>query len=258
MLHVTQHGPEDAPPIVFLHGGGVGSMMWAPVVRHLPAFRSILVDMPAHGGSGNMPWVSIDDAARKSLAAVEPMIEGKAPHIVGLSLGGYVGLRVLSLRPTLFSSAVLSGVHAGGMKSPAVMKLLVALTAPIGGMPFFAKKVARLFVPDGQSTDALVAEMGTVSSSTRARVGFNAVDYEPPSDLGAIKTRALFVAGSNEHALIMSSLGVLADRVPNGSAAIAEGYGHGWAGQAPELFAQTIAATADNRPLPKGLNAVSC
>ncbi len=50
----------------------------------------------------------------------------------------------------------------------------------------------------------------------------------------------MFAAGSKEHELILKSLSIFVDAVPNGEKMLIDGGGHGWLGTMPELFAKTL------------------
>ncbi len=52
-IHVELHGPEDAPPIVLIHGWTCSSKFWRLQIQDLaPDHRVIAYDLRGHGGSG--------------------------------------------------------------------------------------------------------------------------------------------------------------------------------------------------------------
>ena len=54
------YGPEKAPTILFLHGGGISGWMWHNQVEALSAdYRCIVPDLPEHGKSINEGILSI-------------------------------------------------------------------------------------------------------------------------------------------------------------------------------------------------------
>lgn len=243
-------GREDAPPVVFLHGVGISSWMWTSITAKLSDLQCVLVDLPGHGASRNVPWYSLERSARDIGDLIDREFGPRDVHIVGLSLGAYVGLTLMSMRPTRVTSAVLSGLHAGGMRNRFLMKLLSAVAAPLATRPFFARRTARQFGGEHVDVQSFVTEAG----KTRAGAFFCAtnavVDFEAPANLGEISTRAVLCGGGAEHALIKTSLPILAGGMPNGTAAEAPGLGHGWAGQDPTLFAETVRAQVRQTALP--------
>lgn len=102
MLHRTISG--NGPACVFVHGWGLSSLVWEPLVRQL---RSVLrcqcIDLPGHGGSdaqagGIEGWAD---------ALAEPT---NGPALwVGWSLGGLVTLQVALRHPDKVNGMVLVG-----------------------------------------------------------------------------------------------------------------------------------------------------
>ena len=109
-LYVEEHG--EGEPLLLIEG--LGQSMWAwreqiPVFAR--RFRTIAYDTR---GTGRSPvpdeayWIPdlADDAAA--------ILDGRAAHIVALSMGGYVALTLALARPELVRSLVLVGTGAGG------------------------------------------------------------------------------------------------------------------------------------------------
>jgi pimeloyl-ACP methyl ester carboxylesterase len=89
-------GPEDAPPIVFVHGAIVGGI-WGPQVARLgDRYRCVTVDLPGHGRLAGTRF-TIPRAVEVLTAAIDEAAGGRA-LVVGLSLGGY-------------SAVALAGAH---------------------------------------------------------------------------------------------------------------------------------------------------
>lgn len=235
-------GPEVGPLVTFLHGGGLTRWMWHDVVAQLPQVRALLVDLPGHGGSRDVAWSSIDAVGAQVLDVVSDVAEAGADdvHVVGLSLGSYVGAGMLAQDPARFSTAMFSGMHPGGMTNVLMMKTVVALMAPITPRPFMARKTAQMLGLGPEKMDAFVREAGTCRPTAIRKSTFEVLDYAAPQELAACPTRTLFCAGSREHKLILNGLGTLADLMPRGSFQIADGLGHGWPGQDPVRFADML------------------
>ena len=78
-LHTTQSGTLGAPSIVFLHGLGMGQWMWTDQIAAFSDYHCINVDLPGHGGSSGIEWVSFAQTADPT--------QGQAGQIVGVFLG---------------------------------------------------------------------------------------------------------------------------------------------------------------------------
>jgi 3-oxoadipate enol-lactonase len=96
----------DGAPVVFVHGFGLDSSMWDPqwaafATRH----RVIRYDMRGYGGS------SVPEGAyshTEDLLALIDFLGAHPAHLVGLSLGGRVALRVAAQHPEVVRSLTLA------------------------------------------------------------------------------------------------------------------------------------------------------
>jgi pimeloyl-ACP methyl ester carboxylesterase len=105
-------GPVDAPALVLLHGSVVSRKVWLPQLRSLSdAHRVIAPDLPGHGELGTMPW-SFDRAVEVVAKTIEREARGRAV-VVGLSLGGYVAIRLAHRHREAVSGLVLVGCSRG-------------------------------------------------------------------------------------------------------------------------------------------------
>lgn len=101
---------DDAPRVVFLHGGGQNAHTWDTVVVGL-GLPALAVDLPGHGRSA---WREDGDYGPKlNAVAVEPMVRDLASDadlVVGMSLGGLTALRLAVTAPELVRRLVLVDV----------------------------------------------------------------------------------------------------------------------------------------------------
>lgn len=103
--------PNDVP-VVLLHGGGQTRHSWGTTALRLAkgGWLGITVDLRGHGDSG---WsrdgrYHLDDFANDVVNIVEHL--GRAPVLVGASLGGVASLAALARRPELALGLVLVDV----------------------------------------------------------------------------------------------------------------------------------------------------
>jgi pimeloyl-ACP methyl ester carboxylesterase len=93
----TVTGPEDAPPIVLVHGAIVGGI-WGPQVARLrDRYRCITVDLPGHGRLAARRF-TMAGAVDVLTAAIDEAGGGRA-LVVGLSLGGYAATALAAEHP---------------------------------------------------------------------------------------------------------------------------------------------------------------
>lgn len=105
-------GAADAPPVLFLHGGGQTRHAWAGscavVATH--GWRAIALDQRGHGDSGRAPHGAYDDAdfAADVVAVVRAL--GRPAVLVGASLGGLASLLASHAQPDIARAVVLVDV----------------------------------------------------------------------------------------------------------------------------------------------------
>jgi pimeloyl-ACP methyl ester carboxylesterase len=107
LLHYLE-GPDNGPPIVFLHGGGASSLHWKKVIENFKdAYHVIAPDLRGYGNSGRVKGAyKIKDSSRDICKLVEKQL-GQPSHIVGHSFGSIVGIQVAADIPNYVKSIVL-------------------------------------------------------------------------------------------------------------------------------------------------------
>ncbi len=114
-------------PLVLLHGLGSAGSFWAPIVPKLAeGFEVIVVDLPGHGRSpeadpGHATPAALAAQVARTLGDAGMIDEQRRPHVVGLSLGGWVALE-LAARGAARSVTVLA--PAGVWRKPPVVNPL--------------------------------------------------------------------------------------------------------------------------------------
>lgn len=105
-------GPENGPPVLYLHGGGQTRQSWGNAVEEAArrGYRAVTVDLRGHGESGWAPggrysMADFSGDIRRVIATL-----GAAPVLVGASLGGLVGMAIAAAPPPVVRGLVLVDV----------------------------------------------------------------------------------------------------------------------------------------------------
>ncbi|MEM6763237.1 MAG: alpha/beta fold hydrolase [Pseudomonadota bacterium] len=253
MLPFELTGTAGAPIVVFLHGAGFGGAMWRPVVAHLHQYQCVLMDLPGHGAAVKQPFVSFEETAAAVARTVDTRFGGSPVHVVGLSLGAYVGLQVILDTPRVVRRAVLSGFHVGRFPNALYNRVLATALSPLATAGWYRRLAAKSL---NVEPDAIFGGGRPTPVSGRAlRVVLReALAFAPDSAaLSGIATPLLAVAGENELTVIKNSVATLNGTAPEVVGRIATGLGHAWSVEAPSLFAETVDAFIQGAPLPDGL-----
>ncbi|MEV7377246.1 alpha/beta fold hydrolase [Streptomyces lydicus] len=98
---VVVSGPEDAPPVVLLHGAGANTTMWQDDIttwaRHFRTYALDLVGEPGLSAPSRPPLAS--DAPARWLDDVLDALGVARAAFVGTSLGGWLALDYATRRP---------------------------------------------------------------------------------------------------------------------------------------------------------------
>jgi pimeloyl-ACP methyl ester carboxylesterase len=241
-LYVEALGDPRGPAIVFLHGVGASGWMWW---RQLPAFADHLclnVDLPGHGRSSDVPWVSLAETADQVAALVGARSRTGTAHVVGLSLGGHVALELLDHHHDVVDRAVLSGVTAEPWPRRWLLGPQLRLTtAMLRSRRLVAAQARALGLPP-EAQVAFAEGVRAMSPATYRRIGVEVACYRVPSSLATVVTPTLVLAGGKESEMIRAAVRVIPALMPRAAGRVVPGVGHGWNVEAAEEFNATVRA----------------
>jgi pimeloyl-ACP methyl ester carboxylesterase len=101
-------------PALFLHGFGLCTAHWAPLLAGLPSLRSVAIDMPGHGASGGVDYrgVHLRDWFKNMLTSCLDALGLESAHVVGHSQGAMIGMWLALDAPERVRSVVAIGTPA--------------------------------------------------------------------------------------------------------------------------------------------------
>jgi pimeloyl-ACP methyl ester carboxylesterase len=253
MLYTLESGNKKNPAIVLLHGGGLSSKSWQPVIERLSNdFYCLAPDLPEQGQSFSVKPFTLDDSAAKVSEIILSKVPSKKAHLVGLSLGGALVVTMLRLNPEVINRAMVTGTAAKlseglgkfSISTLWILKLysaktLVEATIKQQGIPAQYRDLVyddlMLTGPDRGFNESVIREI---------------MNMELPLQN---KTPLLACVGSKETIPARQAAKKLVKLVPNTKGVIIPGLNHVWALQDPDLFSQTVRAWVTEKPLPSTL-----
>lgn len=241
VIHYADTGapPEkpEAPTIVFGHGLLFSGWMFEPQVRALAhEFRCVTVDWRGQGAS-NAPAgdFDMDTLSLDAVALIEHLGVG-AVHYAGVSMGGFVGMRLAARRPELIRSLTLLDTSAGPEDPEKVSRyrLLARVYRLTGIKPVKKQVLPIMFAPSSLADPAFatvidewVTRLAKVKRSSTAKAVYGVADRDPiDGELGAITAPTLVVVGDQDAATPVHKAEFIADRIAGARLEIVEGCGH--------------------------------
>ncbi len=255
-LHIHETGTPGAPGIVFLHGVGASGWMWQMQTAALSDFHCLVVDLPGHGRSSQVPWLSLEDTARQVAEIIRACAAHGQAHVVGLSLGGYIALVLLERYSSLLKSVIASGVTAAPMPYRVLLRPQLWLMSRLLRRRSLVTKQAQALHLPPEMEAAFIENVLVMSMQAYRQIWKDAADFRLPSTLRSVHVPTLITAGARETKIITQAVSTIASLMPNARGCLAPGLGHGWNVEAPDLFSAMVRAWILGAPLPSRLQPV--
>lgn len=249
-MRVVRGGPQEAVPLLLIHGTAGSVAWWDPVLPALAQRHQVIcVDLPGHGQSPPAPSYEVAAQGRR-VAAVIDQLGAQAVIVVGHSSGGYVATALAEQRPDLVAAVALinSGPRPDALRPPpAVIRLL--------SHPPFSRVVWSLrslvirgalrtaFTRPVDIPDDLVAAVQGMSyraftAAPRQSTAYIA-ERALPDRLADLDLPLLVIFGAEDHRWDSSSAHAYA-RVPKSHVELLPGVGHSPMFEAPEVTSQLL------------------
>ncbi|MBI3568594.1 MAG: alpha/beta fold hydrolase [Gemmatimonadetes bacterium] len=249
-VHVEDSG-GDGEPVVFCHGLLMSSRMFEGQVAALaPRYRCVAYDLPGHGRSGDATGRSypIEQAYDDTVALIERLGLGPC-HFVGLSMGGFVGLRIAARRRELFRTLTLLETSADAEAPGNVPKYRrLAFVARLFGpgavvAPVMPIMFGRTFLHDPAKAAVRARWRGELKANRRGivRAVRGVIEREGVADLlPGITTPTLVMVGDEDVATPRHHAEKIRALVPGARLVTLPGAGHSSSVEQPELVNRAL------------------
>lgn len=230
-------GFPEAQTILFGHGLYFGSWMYAPQIETLSQkYRCVTIDWR---GQGDTPAASggydMDTLTEDAVALIEQLELGSV-HWVGLSMGGFVGMRLAARHPHLLRSLTLFNTSSELDSDEAnVGNLEMAATIREQGIEPFRAGLADILLGsdfhNDPNSDAVIGDWMTrlarLDRNGLADAINGVVKREPITwELKRITTPTLVVAGGDDRAIPAAQGRAIADAIQGAQFTVIPGAGH--------------------------------
>jgi pimeloyl-ACP methyl ester carboxylesterase len=250
-LFINESGELQAPALVFLHGSGVAGWMWESQMIYFRDYRVIVPDLPGHGRSEAVPFLSIHNAALKVMADIHELIGTEKIILIGFSLGAQIAVEILSHWPDRVDSAVIISPLVKPLK---YKKLALAVSKMSFGLiksRFFSRLQAKsLFIPKCQF-QRYYEDSNLITRDNLIRMLVANMSYTIPESFPHAAVRTLVMAGGREKKFMIESITDLAHMNRNCTGYQLPGMKHGLPFIAPDLLNEILHGFIDNVHLNK-------
>ena len=221
---------SGGPAVVFSHGIMMDHEMFAPQVNALrDTYRCITWDQRGHGDTASGGAFSYWDSARDLLALLDLTGVDRA-FLVGMSQGGFVGMRAALLAPERILGLVFIDSQAGPEDPDKVPMYEAFATSWVEGGPnvSIAETVAGIILGEGPDHGPwmekwMARDPALVAEPYRALVEREDLHHR----LGEILAPALVIHGDQDVAIDLSKASALCEGLPGCEGVrVIEGAGH--------------------------------
>jgi pimeloyl-ACP methyl ester carboxylesterase len=246
-LYVEEHGEGD--PLLLVEG--LGQSMWAwreQVPAFASRFRTIAFDTR---GTGRSPVPREAYGIPELAEDAAEILDGRAAHLVALSMGGYVALTLALGRPELVRSLVLVGTGAGGADRVPRPDHVREAFAAAQGLPL--SEYGRLTMPytfargwPEANSDRFEEILGarlehptpyeTINAHMRACYRY----YDEGVEVERVEAPALVIHGDEDLIVPVENGRMLAARLPNARYVELPGRGHNIPLEDPGTFNRLV------------------
>lgn len=246
-IHVVEAG--SGPTLLCLHGIGSGAAAFDRQIAELAGeLRLLAWDAPGYGKSEN-PAGPLDlDGFADSAAAVIEAHASRPVHVLGVSWGGVIAVRLAQRHPQLVRSLVLADSSRGSGVSAAKaagMRSRVDELAAAGSEAFSRSRAPRLV--SASAPDELVA---TVQQTMAASVRLPGYSYAAESmaatdltdELSSVRAPTLVLCGSEDTVTGVEESQALAGGITDAVFVTIRGAGHLANQEVPESFNAWLSA----------------
>jgi 3-oxoadipate enol-lactonase len=245
--HYEVHG-TGAETIVFSHGLLFSGHMFHKQVDYFKQnYRVVLFDHRGQGQSEvTQDGYDIDSLTRDVTKLIEFLDVGQV-HFVGLSMGGFVGMRLAARRPDLIKSLILMNTSAetepNGLKYKFLCTVVKLLGVNIVTTPVMKIMFGQKFINDPKRkeeyqhwVEQLQSNAKTITRAAEGVINRKGVEAE----LQNIECPTLILACTQDIATIPQKSEFIHARIPHSTIKFIEGAGHSSSVEEPEQVNQSI------------------
>lgn len=252
-LYAQESGSSSPETVVFLHGGGVSGWMWQPQVERFQGYHCLVPDLPEHGRSMDTKPYTLPDAAARGDDLICTRAHGGRAHVVGLSLGAQTIVQMLSTSPEIAKRAVISGTLVRPIPGASLVKATTKMYMPFKNVDWLVRANMKGFDIPPQFFPQFKEDTRLMTADSFTHITVENMRFRIPPGLECASVPTLVLVGQRERKVMHASARDLLAVLPNATGRAAPHLGHNWCLEDPDLFARTVRAWIEDKPLPQEL-----
>jgi 3-oxoadipate enol-lactonase len=233
---IAYYDSGTGQPLMFLHSFGHNKAMWSPQLTYFVerGYRVVAPDMPGHGDSTfDAAQHSVDLIARGYVELVERLGLQRIV-LCGISMGGYVALRMWAHKPEAIAALVLSNTKAEADSEEIVARrrMQIASIREKGLAEFIHTGAPKRLAPRTLEErpwvlDSITMMNFTVSADANAAtLEAMARKQDDTATLASITVPTLITTGSHDAFIPQTSARVLAEGIRGSRSHVIHDTGH--------------------------------
>jgi len=244
-------GQPDAPVVVMGHGLLFSTTMWRDQIAALRAsYRCVAVDWRGQGATpATAGGYDMDTLYADLVGVIEHLAVGPV-HYAGLSMGGFVGLRLAARRPDLVRSLTLIDTSAGPEDPEKISRyrLLASIYGLLGFGPLRGQVApimfSRPFLATAAGKEVVATWTGELARQnrrgTKAAIRGVTDRLAVLDEIGAITAPTLVLVGSEDVATPVAKAEAIAAAINGAELHVLPGAGHVSALEAPQAVNERL------------------
>jgi 3-oxoadipate enol-lactonase len=247
-IHYQDFNTEGFPAVLLLHGLGANCDSWQLQVPDLvnAGFRVIIPDLRGFGkspypGGRNSPRVMAGD-----MVHLIARLGIEKTHLAGISLGGTVALEIVTSKPDIVQSLVITNSFAKLRPQKIsvwffyLIRLLIVHVIGLDAQASYASK--RLFPMSNQELLRTAFKEQVCSSNPSGyRSSMRSLAFfDVREEVTAIKVPTLVISGESDNVVPLANQSELANLIPNAKQEIIPDCGHAVIVEKPAEYNQIL------------------
>lgn len=259
-LYVKETGKTNLETIVFIHADGMAGWMWDEQLKAFEDYHCLVPDLPEHGRSCDVRPFTVECAANMIIDIIRDKIHNGKAHLVGMSLGAQVIVKILSTAPEVVDHAFLGGVLVRSAPPTEnfieLLNHLIKIYLPVKNNSLCIGSYIRSYNIPKNLRGKFRESTRIIKPDSSARIIKEGTLFKMPASLENVNVPVLVMVGEKDYIIIGESAKNLLNILPNSKGASALKVGHMWNMENPELFNHVIRCFLNDENLPDGVKAL--